>query len=102
MIDEGETDWKMIALPAKTPEFDNVRTLKDLQQHPSLNKRLADVIHWFRYYKTTDGKPENTFGFNSEYQDEQYCLKVIEEASDQYQQLLAGKTDPKKLWVKSA
>ena len=73
MIDEGETDWKVVALPA-TEEFAKFNTLNDLKNDAKFNKHLAEVVHWFRYYKTTDGKPENSFGFNSEFQDESYVL----------------------------
>eukprot|EP01063_Lacrimia_lanifica_P024356 TRINITY_DN3227_c0_g3_i1.p1 TRINITY_DN3227_c0_g3~~TRINITY_DN3227_c0_g3_i1.p1 ORF type:complete len:259 (+),score=149.97 TRINITY_DN3227_c0_g3_i1:65-841(+) len=99
MIDEGETDWKLIVLP-DTEEYAAINNLKDLQRDANYNQKLADVLHWFRYYKTTDGKPENTFGFNSEFQDESYALKVIEETSEQYEALVNGTAENKKnLWV---
>lgn len=99
MIDEGETDWKIIAVDPSM----SFNTLADLKKDPAMMKQLADVVHWFRYYKTTDGKPENSFGFNSEYQDEGYTLKVIEETSGQYQKLLKGNAaNPKSLWLPSS
>eukprot|EP01064_Diplonema_japonicum_P026080 TRINITY_DN3749_c0_g1_i1.p2 TRINITY_DN3749_c0_g1~~TRINITY_DN3749_c0_g1_i1.p2 ORF type:complete len:256 (+),score=93.22 TRINITY_DN3749_c0_g1_i1:52-819(+) len=101
MIDEGETDWKLIALPA-TEEFARFNTLKDLQADPVYNQKLADIVHWFRYYKTTDGKPENSFGFNSEYQNEDFAMKVIEETHEQYVDLVSGKANnPKNVWTPS-
>lgn len=99
MIDEGETDWKIIAVPPSLP----FNSLADLQKDPKMAEQLAAVVHWFRYYKTTDGKPENSFGFNSEFQDEGYTLKVIEETSEQYQNLVKGKSEnPKSLWLPSS
>lgn len=96
MIDEGETDWKVIAVPPASP-FNN---LADLKKDPEMVKKLAAVVHWFRYYKTTDGKPENSFGFNSEFQDENYTMKVIEETNKQWEGLKSGKAEnPKKLWL---
>eukprot|EP01065_Artemidia_motanka_P026820 TRINITY_DN32057_c0_g1_i1.p1 TRINITY_DN32057_c0_g1~~TRINITY_DN32057_c0_g1_i1.p1 ORF type:complete len:259 (+),score=113.19 TRINITY_DN32057_c0_g1_i1:72-848(+) len=96
MIDEGETDWKVIACDPSLP----FNTLADLKKDSAMNEKLASVVHWFRYYKTTDGKPENSFGFNSEFQDEGYTLKVIKETSEQYDALVGGKAEnPKNLWL---
>eukprot|EP00754_Rhynchopus_humris_P000399 Rhum_TRINITY_DN10257_c0_g1::Rhum_TRINITY_DN10257_c0_g1_i1::g.37565::m.37565/K01507/ppa; inorganic pyrophosphatase len=90
LIDEGETDWKIVTLP-DTEEYARFTTLASLRNDEAMNKRLAECLHWFRYYKTADGKPENSFGFNGEFQDECYARKVIEEAAQAYNKLIEEK-----------
>ena len=75
LIDEGETDWKLLTVP-DTEHFASLHTLAQARQDPVFNKRLAEVLHWFRYYKTADGKPENKFGFNGDIQDERYDVSL--------------------------
>eukprot|EP01061_Rhynchopus_euleeides_P043070 TRINITY_DN75177_c0_g1_i1.p1 TRINITY_DN75177_c0_g1~~TRINITY_DN75177_c0_g1_i1.p1 ORF type:complete len:282 (+),score=86.63 TRINITY_DN75177_c0_g1_i1:58-846(+) len=98
LIDEGETDWKVLTVP-DTEEFARFQSLADLQRDDEFNKKLAQAVHWFRYYKTVGGNPENSFGFNGEVQDEQYALRVIEEARKQYDALREGKAESKGLWL---
>ena len=37
---------------------------------------LDDIRVWFRDYKKPDGKPENKFGFDDQWQNKEYTLKV--------------------------
>lgn len=37
---------------------------------------LDDIRIWFRDYKKPDGKPENKFGFDDQWQNKEYTLKV--------------------------
>ena len=57
LIDEGETDHKIIALRSDDPHFDVIRDMQDLEKYkPGVKDRLVD---WLINYKTTDGKPQN-------------------------------------------
>jgi inorganic pyrophosphatase len=88
MIDEGETDWKILAIPAD--ELDKWEG-DDLV----VPERVVEPIrHWFRYYKTTDGKPENTFAFGGRLQNASQAIRVIDECARNYQRLLQGEVDP--------
>lgn len=62
MVDEGEMDWKVIAEPVKPwngRELAPSPLLTSLDEVPG--EVLAALYHWFRFYKTVDGKPETSF-----------------------------------------
>ena len=62
LIDEGETDHKIIALRASDPRASSVRSLDDLERSsPGLTARLVD---WLKMYKTSDGKGINQLANN--------------------------------------
>lgn len=93
LIDEGETDWKIITVADASPV--PWKSLKDVPAEV-----LKKVTDWFRFYKTFDGKPENEFAFGGVTQDEVTALRVIRECSTQYSSLLAqGTTNAHGLWV---
>lgn len=109
MIDEGETDWKVIAINVEDPEakdfnskhlnvcplsFWAVSVLLNLCFFPYLRSDIADVqrlkpnylestVDWFRMYKVPDGKPENKFAFNNEFKDKVSTLTHLKVVSHQ-------------------
>ncbi|KAF0853134.1 mitochondrial inorganic pyrophosphatase [Andalucia godoyi] len=77
LIDEGETDWKVISLRKEHPLAKSIRDAKDLE---SAFPGLADtVVDWFKMYKTADGKPENVFGLDAKIQSAAFAKKIIED-----------------------
>lgn len=57
LIDEGETDHKIIVIRESDPYFDQINTVRDLDKvRPNTVARLVD---WLKNYKTSDGKPQN-------------------------------------------
>ncbi len=50
MIDKGEQDYKVLAVPATDPNFDEYRDLSDLPQHFP-----KEVAHFFMVYKQLQG-----------------------------------------------
>jgi inorganic pyrophosphatase len=67
----------------------DLHKLSDLEKkHP---EKLDQVFKWFKYYKTTDGKAENTFGLNDQYQSEVIAKQVISEAHKHWQHLISTK-----------
>ena len=59
LIDEGETDHKILCISLDDRDAGSVRSLADLERvKPGHLDRLRD---WLRRYKTSDGKPENNF-----------------------------------------
>lgn len=64
LIDEGETDWKLIVVDVNDPLSEKLNDLNDIERlFPGL---LAGTREWFRIYKVPDGKPRNKFAFNDE------------------------------------
>ncbi|KAL6082513.1 hypothetical protein STEG23_022823 [Scotinomys teguina] len=61
MIDEGETDWKVIAINVDDPDAANYNNISDVERlKPGY---LEATVDWFRRCKVPDGKPENEFAF---------------------------------------
>eukprot|EP00271_Cylindrocystis_brebissonii_P002549 TRINITY_DN1323_c0_g1_i4.p1 TRINITY_DN1323_c0_g1~~TRINITY_DN1323_c0_g1_i4.p1 ORF type:complete len:390 (+),score=83.19 TRINITY_DN1323_c0_g1_i4:259-1428(+) len=75
MIDEGELDWKILAIAASDPRCDLVNDVADLEEH--FPGTVSAVREWFRSYKTFDGKPMNKFALNEEAMDREYTLNTI-------------------------
>ncbi|QHE52556.1 inorganic diphosphatase [Pontibacillus sp. HMF3514] len=51
MIDDGEEDQKLLAVPTEDPRFKDVHTLDDVPQH-----KLEEIAHFFKTYKDLQGK----------------------------------------------
>ena len=51
MIDDGESDAKIIAVPVKDPRFKNVKDLSDINPHT-----LEEIKHFFETYKQIQKK----------------------------------------------
>nr|CDS27386.1 inorganic pyrophosphatase [Hymenolepis microstoma] len=91
MIDEGETDWKVIAINVEDPLSKKLNDIADVEKHmPGFLDATRD---WFRNYKVPTGKPKNTFAFNEEYKDKAFALKIIEETHEQWKSLVLKKSD---------
>lgn len=89
LIDEGETDHKIIALRSDDPHASSIHSVRDLERYrPHVVKNLVD---WLKNYKTSDGKAQNRLK-----QDEPTsvteALHIIEEVSGFYQDLINGKS----------
>jgi 3'-phosphoadenosine 5'-phosphosulfate synthase len=57
LIDEGETDHKIICIVLTDPDAYRINSMSDLDYvKPGTTARLVD---WLKRYKTSDGKPEN-------------------------------------------
>ena len=116
MIDDGETDWKMIVIDVEDPLAPELNNLEDVEK--AMPGFLANTREWFRLvhfkssfdflrfgfrvYKMPDGKPENKFGFDGEYQDADFACKVINETNVFWKQLVGLEEpmeDPGKLCV---
>lgn len=51
MIDDGESDYKVIAVPVKDKRWDDVKELKDINSH-----QLKEIQHFFETYKELKGE----------------------------------------------
>ncbi|XP_033230149.1 inorganic pyrophosphatase isoform X2 [Belonocnema kinseyi] len=90
LIDEGETDWKIIVIDVNDPMADQLNDVNDIDKHfPGLMKA---TIEWFKIYKIPDGKPENQFAFNGEIKSRDFALHVIEEVHQHWANLVKRET----------
>lgn len=91
MIDEGETDWKVIAIDVNDPEAKDLNSESQIPPFlpmllfvaQSFSRPCSDIsdikrlkpgyleatVDWFKWYKVPDGKQENKFAFNEEFKD---------------------------------
>jgi len=93
MIDEGETDWKLLAINTDDPLAKQMNDLDDVEK--VLPGYLKATVEWFRLYKVPDGKPENAFAFNGEAKDREFAHGVINDTNTHWKELVAGKVDAK-------
>ncbi|RPB19851.1 pyrophosphatase-domain-containing protein [Terfezia boudieri ATCC MYA-4762] len=86
LLDEEETDWKVIVIDEKDPLAPKLNDIEDVERHlPGL---LRATNEWFRIYKIPDGKPENQFAFSGECKNKKYAYDVIRETHEAWQKLI--------------
>lgn len=94
LIDEGETDWKVLGISLDDPVCKSINSVEDIEKFkPGITHTLRD---WYKNYKTADGKPQNSFAFQGDIKDQAYTLQVIEDAHQQWQKLSQDPTLAKK------
>jgi inorganic pyrophosphatase len=92
LLDEGETDWKIIVIDVNDPLAPKLNDIEDVERHlPGL---LRATNEWFRIYKIPDGKPENQFAFSGECKNKKYATDVVRECAEAWERLILGKTPP--------
>lgn len=90
LIDEGETDWKVITIDVNDPlaaQLDDISQVEQL-----LPGFTMATYEWFRTYKIPAGSPPNTFAFNGEAKDAAFAKKVIDENHAFWRKLHSGAT----------
>lgn len=97
MIDDGELDWKLIAINVNDDLADDINDISDVDtKMPGV---VSGIREWFRWYKTPDDKPLNEFGFDEKALDRQHAMEVIEETHGYWRDLVDGKTERGELWL---
>ncbi|KAG2334483.1 hypothetical protein Bca52824_005663 [Brassica carinata] len=86
MIDEGELDWKIVAISLDDPKAHLVNDVDDVEKH--FPGTLTAIRDWFRDYKIPDGKPANRFGLGDKPANKDYALKIIHETNESWAKLL--------------
>ncbi|TSC70150.1 MAG: inorganic pyrophosphatase [Parcubacteria group bacterium Gr01-1014_46] len=51
MVDDGESDAKIIAVPVKDPRFDEIKDIGDINKHT-----LKEIEHFYKTYKDLQNK----------------------------------------------
>jgi inorganic pyrophosphatase len=75
MIDGGEVDNKIIAVPTEDPRFSDVQTLEDLPEH-----KLKEIQNFFETYKLLQKKKVEVKGF----QDKDRAIQELEKTKEVY------------------
>jgi inorganic pyrophosphatase len=58
LVDKGDQDDKILAVPSTDPQFDDYHDLSDLPRHFP-----QEVEHFFKVYKELEGKPVESHGW---------------------------------------
>ncbi|KAF0884137.1 IPYR2 pyrophosphatase, partial [Crocuta crocuta] len=91
LIDQGETDWKIIAINVNDPEATKFHDIDDVKKYKP--GYLEATLNWLRFYKVPEGKPENQFAFNGEFKNKAFALEVIKSTHECWKALLMKKCD---------
>lgn len=75
MVDSGDEDQKIIAVPTEDPRWDNVKDLKDVNPHT-----LKEIEHFFSTYKKVQNKVVDVRGFK----DRKAALEAFAESIELY------------------
>ncbi|KAF7436494.1 Inorganic pyrophosphatase [Pleurotus ostreatus] len=93
LLDEGETDWKVIVVDVRDPLASKLNDIEDVERHlPGL---IRATNEWFRIYKIPDGKQENTFAFSGEAKNRKYATEIIHECHEAWRRLITGESAAK-------
>jgi len=73
MIDDGESDDKVIGVPADDPRFAEIQDINDANQH-----ELEAIKHFFENYKKLQNKEVTTNGFEGRVAAQEAVKKSVE------------------------
>lgn len=77
MIDGGDSDDKVIAVPSEDPRYNHIQDLKDIGEH-----RLKEIENFFNSYKVLQGKEVVCKG----YRGREEAMKTVEESVQLYKE----------------
>jgi inorganic pyrophosphatase len=75
MVDSGESDNKIIAVPTEDPRFRDIQALEDLPEH-----RLKEIQNFFETYKILQNKKVEVKGF----QGKDRAVQELEKTKEAY------------------
>ncbi|CAM9806069.1 unnamed protein product [Chrysoparadoxa australica] len=101
MIDDDETDWKIIAIDKEDRWASELNDVTDLER---LLPGVVDCVReWFRTYKIGDGKPPNKFALDEVCMPRKFAMKVVSECHLSWRKLVgkaeSGEEIPRNLSV---
>mmetsp|Transcript_31405 Transcript_31405/g.81802 ORF Transcript_31405/g.81802 Transcript_31405/m.81802 type:complete len:100 (-) Transcript_31405:243-542(-) len=88
MIDDGELDWKVIAISLDDPKAEVINDVADIEKH--LPGELEAIKVWLSNYKRSEGKSLVRFGFDGRCLDRNSARRVIHETHELYDALKTG------------
>ena len=91
LIDDGETDWKVLTIQVSDPLSKVLNDVGDIENEiPGL---IDSIREWLRVYKVCTGKKPNSYGFNGECKNKKYATEVVLETHSFWKQLRDDKKD---------
>ncbi len=92
LIDEGETDWKVIAIDVADPLAEKLNDIDDVERE--MPGFLAATVEWFKIYKMPDGKPPNEFAFGGKPKNREFTLDVLSQLHGQWKAMMEAGAEP--------
>ena len=87
LVDEGELDYKIIALRTDYIHIERINSLSDLEHYqPQISQNL---MKWFINYKLSEGKGKNKLLSDIPLNAEE-ALNIIHKTNEQYKRLVSG------------
>ena len=71
LVDDDETDWKLLVVNVDDPAAPAWRDVSDVPV-----ERVNELREWFRNYKTAEGKGQNKFGLDERAVDAEHARRV--------------------------
>ncbi|XP_047144615.1 uncharacterized protein LOC100215086 [Hydra vulgaris] len=91
MIDNGETDWKVIAIDVNDPLASKLNDIDDVKEvMPGL---LEATVEWFKIYKMPGGDPPNKFAFNGEAKHKEFATEIVLQTHSRWEELVTKKIE---------
>lgn len=84
LIDDGETDWKIIAISISDPMASYLNDVDDVETH--LPGAIKSIREYFRDYKSFSGKI-NSYALRAQAMPAQYARQVIEDTHQHWKSL---------------
>ncbi|SFE33224.1 inorganic diphosphatase [Alteribacillus iranensis] len=76
MIDDGDEDQKLLAVPVEDPRFKDVHSINDIPSH-----KLDEIAHFFKTYKDLQNKKTEIGAWKGA----EEAAQLVEECIDRYQ-----------------
>jgi len=92
MIDEGETDWKILAIDVNDEMAPKLNDIEDIETH--MPGFLAATVEWFKIYKMPDGKPPNDFAFDAKPKNKDFAIGIVKSLHEQWKSMMVREADP--------
>ncbi|RZF41550.1 hypothetical protein LSTR_LSTR000264 [Laodelphax striatellus] len=89
LVDDGEMDWKVIAIDVTDPLAKKLEDVSDLSK---LGNVVPTYFKWFKYYKYADNKKINRF-ISNELLNKTETLKVIDDTHNHWKSLISKTGD---------
>ncbi|ORY95924.1 cytoplasmic inorganic pyrophosphatase, partial [Syncephalastrum racemosum] len=90
MVDDGATDWKLLALNLDDPRANEINDVADMDK--AWPGRLDSVKSWLKHYKVPQSGKENNFAYDSQCKDSAFVKDMIKTSHGYWRDLVDGKT----------
>jgi hypothetical protein len=92
MVDDGEMDWKLLAVRADDPLAQLAHDVADPNAPDAVKKAMDDIREWFRTYKTFEGKGLNEFAFDGKWLDAAAARGIVASTHAQWRAIVDRRT----------